>query len=176
MVIFLKHVNFFIVATMNEKERDSMNSKIDNLPNYRIAYVRQVGPYGSHNVKVMEKLKSWAKKKGLFTKDSIILSIPRDNPKVTTPDNCRYDACIVISSEYQVDGDVSEDNLPGGQYAIYRVRHTAEDIQNAWDTLFNDLLNKGYHIDSKPIFERYVGEENDVDYCDICVPIALKQS
>ena len=87
--------------------------KIDTLPNYRIAYVRQVGPYGPHNVKVMEKLKRLAKKKGLFTKDSIILSIARDNPEETAPENCRYDAGIVISSEYYVDDDFSEDQLVG---------------------------------------------------------------
>ncbi|GAB1789205.1 GyrI-like domain-containing protein [Priestia megaterium] len=90
-----------------------MNMKIDTLPNYRIAYVRQVGPYGPHNVKVMEKLKRLAKKKGLFTKDSIILSIAWDNPEETAPENCRYDAGIVISSEYYVDDDFSEDQLVG---------------------------------------------------------------
>jgi DNA gyrase inhibitor len=96
-----------------KKGQSEMNMKIDTLPNYRIAYVRQVGPYGPHNVKVMEKLKRLAKKKGLFTKDSIILSIARDNPEETAPENCRYDAGIVISSEYYVDDDFSEDQLVG---------------------------------------------------------------
>lgn len=96
-----------------KKGQSEMNMKIDTLPNYRIAYVRQVGPYGPHNVKVMEKLKRLAKKKGLFTKDSIILSIAWDNPEETAPENCRYDAGIVISSEYYVDDDFSEDQLVG---------------------------------------------------------------
>jgi DNA gyrase inhibitor GyrI len=96
-----------------KKGQSEMNMKIDTLPNYRIAYVRQVGPYGPHNVKVMEKLKRLAKKKGLFTKDSIILSIAQDNPEETAPENCRYDAGIVISSEYYVDDDFSEDQLVG---------------------------------------------------------------
>ena len=94
-----------------KKGQSEMNMKIDTLPNYRIAYVRQVGPYGPHNVKVMEKLKRLAKKKGLFTKDSIILSIARDNPEETAPENCHYDAGIVISSEYYVDDDFSEDQV-----------------------------------------------------------------
>lgn len=152
-----------------------MNIKIDRLPNYRIAYLRQVGPYGPHNVKVMEKLKSWAKKKGLFNKNSIILSIPRDNPEVTSPENCRYDAAIVISNEYKIDNSVSEDRLIGGQYGVYRVKHTAEEIKKAWDLIFVELLNEGYLVDSRPTFERYYGEEDDVDYCDICIPIILKQ-
>ena len=96
-----------------KKGQSDMKVKIDTLPNYRIAYLRQVGPYGPHNVKVMEKLKRLAKKKGLFTKDSIILSIAWDNPEETAPENCRYDAGIVISSEYYVDDDFSEDQLVG---------------------------------------------------------------
>jgi len=137
--------------------------------------VRQVGPFGPHNIKVMEKLKSWAKKKGLFNKDSTILSIPRDNPKITPSQNCRYDAAIVIPSEYKIDNTISEDRLIGGQYGIYRVRHTAEEIQKAWDLIFAELLNEGYRVDSRPMFERYYGEEDDVDHCDICIPIILKQ-
>lgn len=127
-----------------KKGQSEMNMKIDTLPNYRIAYVRQVGPYGPHNVKVMEKLKRLVKKKGLFTKDSIILSIARDNPEETAPENCRYDAGIVISSKYYVDDDFSEDQLVGGQYAIYKVKHTAEEIQKAWATIFSGLLEEGY--------------------------------
>ncbi len=158
-----------------KKGQSEMNIKIDTLPNYRIAYVRQVGPYGPHNVKVMEKLKRLAKKKGLFTKDSIILSIARDNPEETAPENCRYDAGIVISSEYHVDDDFSEDQLVGGQYAIYKVKHTAEEIQKAWATIFSGLLEAGYEVDPRPIFERYYGDNNEIDYCDICVPITLKK-
>ncbi|MGW5891963.1 AraC family transcriptional regulator, partial [Priestia megaterium] len=120
-------------------------------------------------------LKSWAKKKGLFNKNSTILSIPRDNPEVTSPENCRYDAGIVISNGYRINNEVSEDRLIGGQYAIYRVRHTAEEIQKAWDLLFAELLREGYLVDSRPMFERYYGEEDDVNYCDICIPIILKQ-
>jgi len=158
-----------------KKGQSDMKVKIDTLPNYRIAYLRQVGPYGPHNVEVMEKLKRLAKKKGLFTEDSIILSIARDNPKETSSENCRYDAGIVISSEYQVEDDFSEDQLVGGQYAIYRVKHTAEEIQKAWITIFPDLLEAGCQVDLKPTFERYYGEDNEIDYCDICVPVKLKE-
>jgi hypothetical protein len=38
-----------------------------------------------------------------------------------------------------------------------------------------DLLEQGYQVDSKPIFERYYGEDDEIDYCDICVPITLKE-
>ncbi|TYR81464.1 DNA gyrase inhibitor [Priestia megaterium] len=148
-----------------------MNIKIENVPKYRIAYVRQVGPYGPDNIQAMKKLKSWAKENNLLAETAIILGISQDNPETTSPENCRYDACIVISNDYQIDASVSESELSGGKYAICKVKHTAEDIQHAWTEIFSELLNNGYQIDSKPIFEKYIGEMVYSDYCEICVPI-----
>ena len=43
-----------------------MNIEIEKASFYRIAYIRQVGSYGQNNIKVMEKLKKWAKSNGLL--------------------------------------------------------------------------------------------------------------
>ncbi|MDV2888408.1 GyrI-like domain-containing protein, partial [Alkalihalophilus pseudofirmus] len=79
----------------------------ETLPNYRIAYVRQVGPYGPANRLAMEKVKKWAAEKKL-TKSAIIFGIPQDNPETTNPENCRYDACVVIAKDYQIDDSICE--------------------------------------------------------------------
>jgi DNA gyrase inhibitor GyrI len=147
-----------------------MNIKVETLPKYRIAYVRQVGPYGPANIQAMEKVKKWAEEKNL-AKSAIILGIPQDNPETTLPENCRYDACIVISKDYQMDDSICESELSGGKYVIYKVKHTAEDIQKAWAEFFPALQNSGYQIDTKPILERYTGDMIANDYCEICVPV-----
>ncbi|MGG2093362.1 GyrI-like domain-containing protein [Bacillus sp. S13(2024)] len=147
-----------------------MNMKIETLPKYRIAYVRQVGPYGPANIQAMEKLKKWAEEKNLV-KSSIILGIPQDNPETTPPENCRYDACIVISKDYQIDDSICESELSGGKYVICKVKHTAKDIQKAWAEIFPALHSGGYQIDNKPILERYTAEMINNHYCEICVPV-----
>ncbi|PEU16100.1 GyrI-like domain-containing protein [Bacillus sp. AFS019443] len=147
-----------------------MNMKVETLPKYRIAYVRQVGPYGPANIQSMEKLKKWAEEKDLV-KSAIILGIPQDNPETTLPENCRYDACIVISKDYQIDDSICEGELSGGEYVIFKVKHTAEDIQKAWTEIFPALHNNGYQIDNKPILERYTSEMINNHYCEICVPV-----
>lgn len=147
-----------------------MNMKVETLPKYRIAYVRQVGPYGPANMQAMEKLKKWAEEKDLI-KSAIILGIPQDNPETTLPENCRYDACIVISKDYQIDNSICEGELSSGKYVIFKVKHTAEDIQKAWTEIFPALHNSGYQIDNKPILERYTSEMINSHYCEICVPV-----
>lgn len=148
-----------------------MNSQVEVLPQYRIAYVRQVGPYGAGNIQAMDRLKTWAKERQLLDKSAILLGIPQDNPETTLPEKCRYDAGIIISNDYIMDGSLHEGVLPGGAYMICKIRHTAEAIQKAWAEIFPALLNSGYQTDNRPIFERYTGTMVNIEYCELCVPV-----
>ncbi|MBX4265625.1 AraC family transcriptional regulator [Clostridium estertheticum] len=150
-----------------------MNIEIEKTPFYRIAYIRQVGSYGQNNIKVMEKLKRWAKSTGLLNEQSIILGIARDNPKIVEPENCRYDTCLVISNDYCISDDyISDGNILGGNYAVFKIRHTAEEVQKAWLAIFPELFKRGHQLDeSRPILERYKIEMVKNHFCEICVPI-----
>jgi len=127
----------------------------------------------ANNVEVMEKLKTWAKSKGLLNGQSIILGIAQDNPKIVEPENCRYDTCLVISDDYCVSDDyISEGSILGGKYAVFNIKHTAEEVQKAWLTIFQELFKDGYEMDeTRPILERYKAEMVKNHYCEICVPI-----
>ncbi len=147
-----------------------MDIRVETLPNYRIAYVRQIGPYGPANVQVMQELKSWAIEKKILTESAILFGIPHDNPQTTLPEKCRYDACIVIAKDDpKIDDLVNESELFGGEYVIFKIKHTAEDVQRAWTEIFPAIHNMGFHLDDKPILEKYSGNNND--FCEICVPI-----
>ncbi|BCG61134.1 AraC family transcriptional regulator [Paenibacillus sp. URB8-2] len=148
-----------------------MNIKVETLPTYRLAYVRQVGPYGPANTQAMEKLKKWAEEKNLLTESAIILGIPQDNPETTLPENCKYDACIVISKDYSMDDSICEGELSEGLYVVFKVKHIVEDIQKAWAKMFPALQNSGYQMDNKPILERYTGDMINHHFCEICVPV-----
>ncbi|UFT99962.1 GyrI-like domain-containing protein [Radiobacillus kanasensis] len=147
-----------------------MEMKVETLPKQRIVFVRQIGPYGPSNMQAMEKLKKWAEENNL-TNSATIFGVPQDNPEITRPENCRYDACIAISKDYQMDDSVSEGELSGGEYAVFKVKHTADDVQKAWDEIFPAIQNSGYQMDNKPIIERYTGEMVNNDYCELCVPV-----
>ncbi|QDP41154.1 AraC family transcriptional regulator [Radiobacillus deserti] len=147
-----------------------MRFKVEAIPNLRVAYVRGVGPYGPANKEVMERLKSWARKRNLLH-SATLLAIPQDNPETTPPEDCRFDACIVLSAEYQIGEDINETELTGGKYLIYEVEHTAEAMQKAYADIIPSLQTNGYQMDSKPIMERYKQTMVDRHYCEICVPV-----
>jgi len=150
-----------------------MDILIEKMPAYRIAYIRQIGPYGINNVQTMEKLKKWAKFNHLFNDESIILGIAQDNPETTKPEKCRYDTCIVVSTAYSAtDGYVREGNIDGGKYAVFIINHTADAVQKAWIDIFPELLRQGYQFDeARPIIERYIVQMINNHYCEICVPV-----
>ncbi len=149
--------------------------KIEEIPSYRIAYIRRFGAYGAVNMKIMSKLKAWAESKDLlYDEKAILLAIAHDNPEITIPENCRYDACIVLSDEYKIDDDsqVSIGEISNGKYAVFKIKHTAEEIQKIWNEAIPYLLNNGLHIDkTKPMFERYIVEMLNNHYCEFCVPL-----
>ena len=152
-----------------------MKMSIEKIPPYRIAFIRRVGAYGVENIATMENLKSWAKSNGLLDKHSVLLSIAHDNPQFTKPENCRYDTCVVLSDDFEVNSNenISEGNISGGEYAVFQIEHTAEGLQKVWTTIFAELQSQNLRLDDKrPIIERYLAELVENHLCELCVPIS----
>ncbi|OWA34378.1 DNA gyrase inhibitor [Saccharibacillus sp. O16] len=148
-----------------------------------IVYVRKTGPYGLENKQAMEQMKKWARKYNLLQENAVLLGIPQDNPTATPPEACRYDACLVMDEDLAQGGnleweeDMDENvhirtgKLEAGDYAIFQIAHTAEDVQRAWQEIFPALQASGYQMTAKPIIERYAERLLRNHQCEICVPI-----
>ncbi|WP_315074304.1 GyrI-like domain-containing protein [uncultured Clostridium sp.] len=150
-----------------------MDINIEMIPSYKIAYIRKIGPYGLENVQVMEQLKSLAREKDLLNESSIILGITQDNPKVTEPKDCRYDACLVVFDEFETDNkDINFGKIIGGKYCVFKINHTRNAMQKAWIEIFSELSKRNHEVDDRrPILERYAMQMINNHYCEICVPI-----
>lgn len=150
-----------------------MNIIIEEMKQLRVAYIRNVGPYGVSNYETMKKIKTWAKDNDLVNDELIILGIAEDDPQITKPEECRYDACAVVDENYHInDSIVSEGRIAGGKYAVFKVEHTAEAVQQAWNSIFEKISNHGCNMEgTRPILERYKMDMVMNGYCEICVPI-----
>lgn len=121
----------------------------------------------------MEQLKHWAKANNLMNSKAVIFGIAHDNPQTTPPENCCYDACILLTDEnFPTDGNVQHGEITGGKYAVFTVKHTAEAVEQAWAEIFPALSENGCVPDTtRPILERYAAEKVEQHFCQICVPI-----
>lgn len=100
-------------------------------------------------------------------KESVyLLGIPQNNPATTPPNLCRYDACIVLSSEEQTRVCWPADSTSFAQLTIPRRMFNERGM-----TFFSALQRNGFQVEDKPVIERYTGELTATELCEICVPI-----
>ena len=155
-----------------------MKVAVRELPRYRVAYMRYVGPYGPHGIpELWKRFREWMETRGLLGPDAIKLGIGLDDPDVTAPEKCRYDACIVVPGSFAGDKWVNVIEVPGGKYAVAEFIGTADKIREAWEALYRSWLpGSGYQPDDRPCLEVYRGNP-EVDgrpgtfRCELCVPV-----
>src|SRR5205085_2006626 len=97
----------------------AMTMQMKEMPTYRVAYMRYVGPYGAHGIpEHWGRFVNWMDRRGLAASERTTLGVAYDDPNVTAEDKCRYDACVVVADDFQPDRWVNVTTVPGGRYAV----------------------------------------------------------
>jgi AraC family transcriptional regulator len=155
-----------------------MNVEIRDLPAHHVACMRHVGPYGAAGIPdLWRRLGRWIAGHPLGPGTTITLGVAHDDPSITAPDKCRYDACVVVPADFQPDRLVEVRDIAGGRYAVARFTGSAHEIVGAWDRVFADWLpGSGYEPDDRPCYELYRGDPSvpgtpDRFQCDLCLPV-----
>jgi len=142
-------------------EREIMTMKqveIEHIPDTEVVYIRRVGQYGAENNALMERMKSWAAKRGLLTEDAVIYAIALDNPQSVAPEMCRYDICLHTPNikNVETDNQVKRRVITSGKYVVFKIEHTAKAVADFWTSFPTDMAKSEYKMDfSRPIMERY---------------------
>lgn len=155
-----------------------MNVAIINREPATIAYLRHIGPYGESIAKFWQEVYvPWAVTSGLGP-DHARYGISYDDPDITPPEQCRYDACAEVAPDFVATGDALKATVPGGKYAVLRFKGTVEEVGEAWTAILRDWLpTSGLQLDDRPCFEYYpkgadCDSETGAFQCEICIPVA----
>ena len=153
-----------------------MKVKFVHRPPVRVAYLRHVGPYGQPlSAFWQEVVYPWLATNDLL--DQPRYGISHDDPSITAPEKCRYDACVEAPATFVAAGASLMTTIPGGKYAATHFRGTAREIGETWSALLRDWLpSSGMQLDSRPCFEYYPTHgEYDASSgsfsCDIVIPV-----
>jgi AraC family transcriptional regulator len=153
-----------------------MQVEIVELPGARVAYMRHIGPYGPLLGEFWRNtFGPWVASNKLSGRP--MYGIGHDDPCITPPDKCRYDACVEVPDDFTAQGRVNVATLPGGRYAVAKFEGDVATIGDAWTELFGDWLPKsGFQPDARPCFEYYpedwrYDQQSGVFTCDLCIPI-----
>ena len=164
-------------ASPKPSSESIMNVKLVNRQPVTVAYLRHLGPYGESLSRFwQDTYYPWAATNDLLEQPR--LGISHDDPSITAPEKCRYDACVEIEQDFIVSGDALKTTIPGGKYAVLRIKGSVAEIGDAWASLLRDWLpSSGLQLDARPAFEYYPKDaecdpRTGVMECEICVPVA----
>lgn len=161
----------------NQPMRSDMKAEIQTLPDYDVAFVRKLGPYGKEVCDAaFGELMAWAGPKGLLGHQTM-LGVYWDNPEVTPPAKCRTDACLTVPADFPRQGPMSFQRIPGGPHAVCHFDIAPDGFAKAWEDAFAWFVAGGYECADRPCFERYgAGPEqnNGLWSVDICIPLKQK--
>ena len=148
---------------------------IDRQPT-TVAYLRHVGPYGAPIMTFWQKtVYPWMATSGLLQQPRY--GISHDDPTITAPQQCRYDAACEVPPALTTLGNALKTTIPGGKYAALSFKGTVAGIEEAWTAMLRDWLpSSGLQLDSRTMFEYYPqGSSYDpatgVFDCKLCVPV-----
>ena len=149
----------------------TMDVKIERLQPLRVAFVRHVGPYnevGQAWEKVCAKLGS----EGLIGPDSRFIGVCYDDPEVTPPEKIRYDACVTVDEDFEAEGEVGVQTLPGGDFAVVTHMGPYERLSETYAALYGQWLPKsGRELRSEPSLEFYINTPDGTDPEDLLTDI-----
>ncbi|MFT3830323.1 MAG: AraC family transcriptional regulator [Opitutaceae bacterium] len=150
--------------------------EIRQRPATPVAFVRHTGPYAGVGA-AWGKICGFAGRQGLLGPRTQYLGVSRDDPKITAPDQLRYDACITLDREIAPSGEIGVQTLAGGRYAVCLHCGPYEQLNTTYDALFGDWLPRsGEQLRDEPGFELYLNSPDNAAPADlrteIWVPLA----
>lgn len=163
----------------NPNKETLMKVKIIDRQSATVAYLRHLGPYGPAIERFWQEVYvPWAAKNRLGP-DHARYGISHDDPGITAPEQCRYDACAEVAPDFVVNGGALKGTIPGGKYAVLAFRGTVQQVGEAWTALLRDWLpSSGLQLDARPSFEYYpkgsVFDPRSGEFeCEICIPVVV---
>ena len=169
------------VWTFN-KEGSIRQVVIENISPFKVAYIRNVGPYQGDDTlfdKLYVQLSQWAVPRGYINDDTFTLNIYHDNPEITDNQKLRVMVAIPVEDTVYPSGSVGVTKISGGKYGVCRFFLKENEFMEAWDWMFSVWLNNsGYERDNREAFERclgdnYINGERFFDV-DICIPVKAR--
>jgi len=153
-----------------------MKVTIETLLPARMAYLRHIGPYGQPVSQFwLQTMLPWLIANGL--EQAPRYGVGLDDPCITAPDKCRYDAGVAIPDDFVARNPAGIQTLPGGRYAITDFEGSVDDIAATYTELLRDWLPaSGLQADDRPFYEYYPADarydaEKGTFQCRICLAV-----
>jgi AraC family transcriptional regulator len=143
-----------------------------------VVYVATYSGYAREKIcAAWNRLQRWAMLHQVFDAETRALGISLDDPYITPMERCRYYACFTLPHNFiQItNAPVNYLTIPEGQFAVFQVKSSAEELPKVYQALFSEwLLQSGYQPANMYLYEAYLDAEVHPDrvmQMEIHIPI-----
>lgn len=146
----------------------------------QVVFVRSTGPYAVSSLAAWSGMLSWIDRHNLTRDAGCGYGLQVDDPNATSPQHCRYDACITLPDGFIAprDDTLPFQTLPGGAFA--RIRHVGpyDTARTSIARVRDQWLSGQPHLLAdrrRPLLTIYLDHPNRREAgslrCDVCVPV-----
>lgn len=165
------------LCSVKLKQLIFMDTKVEvkEMPEAKVIYCRHYGEF-AEIYKAYEKLVSWAGPRGLLLNSGgKSYTVYHDDPSVTSLDKVRQDACIPVTEDVKVEGEIGKWTIPGGKYAVGHFEIDPTEFPKAWNTMCSWFTESGYQQGDGCTYEYYHNDHTQHPegkfIVDICIPV-----
>jgi len=153
--------------------------KIEKTSDLNLFFVRRVGNYTESASDAWVTMHAFINEQNLDRSRLRYFGVAHDDPRVTSEDKLRYDACILAPKNLKEKGEIGRQILKGGKYAVFTYHGSSDGLEETFDRIFRKWLpdSKENFDDTRPVFEEYFDMElANTDKSNlitkICIPIS----
>ncbi len=165
------------LCPVNIKQLIIMETKINiqEMPEMQVIYCRHTGEFNQIG-QAYGKLMQFAGPRGLLNNsDAKTLTLYHDDPTVTAIEKVRQSACLVISKEVKIEGEIGKLTIPAGKFAVGRFEIDVTEFEQAWNTMCLWFTESGYEPGTGNPYELYHNDHTKHPehkfILDICIPV-----
>lgn len=132
--------------------------RIKSILQFELYYLTSPGGYEfSSIVRTWKELVERVEDANIALDDCKKFAISHDHPALTPSMHCRYDACIALPKNRDVDLSLAKVTIPSGRYAIFPVEGPEESILDQYLEFYTVWMpQSGYEPDNFPVLDHYL--------------------
>jgi AraC family transcriptional regulator len=129
---------------------------IKTIPDLHLAYIRHTGSYDKVG-SAFQKLLWWAASHLVLRLRPTTIGIVHDNPDLTSEQQIRFDACVLVTKPVQPKGETGYKKIEGGRFAVFTYKGAYEGFYPVYDYIYNAcLFDNRFELADKPLLEWYI--------------------
>lgn len=142
-------------------------------------YVRIMDVYGaakSYNM-AWGRLYHFALDRQLITERTGYIGLSYDDPTITSPERCRFYACITVEQDVRPAGEFGVRKIKGGLYAVFTLKGSYNSLMDYYRYIYSEWLPaSGYKLRNSFSFEKYLNNPEQVSESDLKTEIYIPVS